>query len=117
MIAAYRPLLRLLRGHRRRLVLITLCAAGATVAAVLVPLLVGAAVNKIQQENKHGLVVITALIVLAGALSAALYSARGMLAGYLSLDVERELRDQLYAKWQDSTCGSSTTDRAPTTSR
>jgi ATP-binding cassette subfamily B protein len=101
MIAAYRPLLRLLRGHRRRLALTILCAAGATAAAVLVPLLVGSAVNKIQQENKQGLVVVTALIVLAGVLSAALYSARGMLAGYLSLDVERELRDQLYAKWQE----------------
>ena len=101
MIAAYRPLLRLLRGHGRRLTLTALCAAGATAAAVLVPLLIGAAVNKIQQEDKSGLVVIAALIVLCGAVLSVLTSARGMLAGYLSLDVERELRDRLYGKWQE----------------
>jgi ATP-binding cassette subfamily B protein len=101
MIAAYRPLFRLLRGHRRRLILTALCAAAATAFAVLVPLLVGAAVNKIQQENKSGLVVIAVLIVLSGALAAGLSSARGMLAGYLSLDVERDLRGRLFAKWQE----------------
>ncbi len=101
MIAAYRPLLRLLRGHGRRLALVTLCAIGATAGAVLVPVLVGAAVDKIQAEDKPGLVLICGLIVLAGLLFAGLSAARGMLAGYMGLDVERDLRARLYAKWQE----------------
>ena len=72
----------------------------AIVGSVLIPLLVGAAVNAIEDGNRSRLVLLVIGMVVAGLVRLALSVPRRVIAGQVSLGVELEIRNRLYRHLQ-----------------
>src|SRR3954447_5237975 len=93
-------LLRFLRPYRKAVTWSFVLAFGAMGATVLIPFLTGEAINGIRTHDKHGLIVWSIAIGVAGLLPFALSAARRLVAGRVSLGVELDLRNRLYSHLQ-----------------
>ncbi len=93
-------LLGFLRPYRRPVAWAFALAFGAMGATVLIPFLTGQAINSISSHSKHDLVVWSLAIVVAGIGRLVLSVLRRLVAGNVSLGVEVDLRNALYAHLQ-----------------
>jgi ATP-binding cassette subfamily B protein len=96
----FRRLLGFLRPYRRQLWISLALAWLAMGMTVLIPWLVGQAVNAIQDENRDELLPLAAAIGVAGLLRLALTFNRRLVAGRVSLGVEYDLRQRFYTHLQ-----------------
>src|SRR5436305_10554142 len=94
-------LLGFLRPYRAGVIGSFVLASGAMGATVLIPYLTGRAINGIRAHSHHTLVVWAIAIGVAGILRLALSVTRRMVAGRVSLGVERDLRNRLYGHLQE----------------
>jgi ABC-type multidrug transport system fused ATPase/permease subunit len=97
-------LLRFLRPYRRAVVISFVLAAVAMVAGVLIPLLVGRTVDEIRHGN-NDLWPLAGAIAGAGLLRLAFSVVRRLVAGRVSLGVEYDLRNRMYAHLQSLEVG------------
>ncbi|MGA7396045.1 MAG: ABC transporter ATP-binding protein [Solirubrobacterales bacterium] len=96
----FRRLLGFLRPHRRELWGSLIFAWGAMGVTVLIPWLIGEAVNAITDSNKAELLDIVLLILGAAVLRLLLTMVRRIVAGKVSLAVEFDLRENIYGHLQ-----------------
>jgi ATP-binding cassette subfamily B protein len=96
----YRRLLGFLRPYRRQLWGSLIFAWAAMGMTVLIPWLVGRAVNAIESGEKPDLLPLALAIVGAGVLRLGLTGVRRVVAGKVSLAVEFDLRERFYAHLQ-----------------
>ncbi len=85
------------RPHSREVGLVILLSVVQVGGSILLPLLIGRAVDQITLGRIDDLYVTAVLIALLGIFLAVLYALQEVVAGRLSLQVEREMRDRLYA--------------------
>src|SRR5437660_2938836 len=93
-------LLGFLRPYRVAVAWSVALACGAIGATVLIPFLTGQAINSISAHSKHDLVLWSVGIGVAGLARLRLSVARRLIAGRVSLGVELDLRNRLYAHLQ-----------------
>lgn len=86
-----------LRPHWGWVAALSLLSAAQVAGTIVLPLLIGRAIQQITLGLTSDLDVTAVLIGLLGIVLAGFYAAQEVLAGNLSLRVERELRDRLYA--------------------
>jgi ABC-type multidrug transport system fused ATPase/permease subunit len=98
-------LLAFLRPYRKGLVWSFLLAALAIGGTVLIPYLTGQAVNDVRAGDKSGLTTLGLAVVGVGVLRLALTVGRRLIAGQVSLGVEFDLRNRLYAHLQSLELG------------
>jgi ATP-binding cassette subfamily B protein len=91
----------MLRGHRKRVVFAALLSAGAIVGQVLIPVLVGDAVNQIDDGNRGGLVRSGLALLGAALLAAVSQGLRQRVAGEVSVAVATEQRNRYFGHLQD----------------
>jgi ABC-type multidrug transport system fused ATPase/permease subunit len=96
----YRRLMGFLRPYRRQLWGSLAFAWAAMGMTVLIPWLIGRAVNAIEQGNRPDLLPLAIAIVVAGVLRLGLTLVRRVVAGKVSLAVEFDLRQRFYAHLQ-----------------
>jgi ATP-binding cassette subfamily B protein len=96
----YRRLLGFLRPYRRQLWGSLAFAWAAMGMTVLIPWLIGQAINAIQARTKPDLLPLALAIVGAGVLRLGLTSVRRVVAGKVSLAVEFDLRERFYGHLQ-----------------
>jgi ATP-binding cassette subfamily B protein len=96
----FRRLLAFLRPYRVGVAWSFVFAAGAIGTTVLIPFLTGRAINSIKGHNHHSLTMLALLIVAAGLGRLVLSVFRRLVAGRVSLGVEMDLRNRLYAQLQ-----------------
>jgi ATP-binding cassette subfamily B protein len=96
----YRRLMGFLRPYRRQLWGSLVFAWAAMGMTVLIPWLIGRAVNAIQDHNQPDLLPLAIAIVVAGILRLGLTMVRRVVAGKVSLAVEFDLRQRFYAHLQ-----------------
>jgi ABC-type multidrug transport system fused ATPase/permease subunit len=99
-MVTFRRLLGFLRPYRRGVAWSFLLAFGAMVATVLIPYLTGRAIDAIRSHDKHTLTMWAIAIAAAGFGRLGLSVARRLIAGRVSLGVELDLRNLLYAQLQ-----------------
>ena len=99
-MATYRRLMGFLRPYRRQLWGSLAFAWAAMGMTVLIPYLIGRGVNAIEHGEKPDLLPIALAIVGAGVLRLGLTMVRRLVAGRVSLAVEFDLRERLYAHLQ-----------------
>jgi ATP-binding cassette subfamily B protein len=91
----------MLRGHREKVVFASLLSAGAIVGQVLIPVLVGDAVNKIDAGDRGGLVRSGLALLGAALLAAVSQGLRQRVAGEVSVAVAYEQRNRYFGHLQD----------------
>ena len=96
----YRRLMGFLRPYRRQLWGSLIFAWAAMGMTVLIPYLIGSAVNAIERGEKPDLLPLALAIVAAGVLRLGLTLVRRVVAGKVSLAVEFDLRQRFYAHLQ-----------------
>jgi ABC-type multidrug transport system fused ATPase/permease subunit len=96
-VVTFRRLLGFLRPYRRGVVLSALLAAAAMGASVLIPYLTGRAIDQVRAGHKHELWMLGLATLAAGVFRLLLTLARRVIAGRVSLGVEYDLRDDMYA--------------------
>ncbi|HET8592865.1 MAG TPA: ABC transporter ATP-binding protein [Solirubrobacterales bacterium] len=96
----FRRLLGFLTPYRRPLIASLLLAWIAMGMTVLIPLLVGGAVNAIESERRDDILPLVVALLGAGALRLALTVGRRLIAGRVSLAVEYDLRQRFYEHLQ-----------------
>ena len=96
----YRRLMGFLRPYRRQLWGSLIFAWAAMGMTVLIPYLIGRAVNAIERGEKPDLLPLALAIVAAGVLRLGLTLVRRVVAGKVSLAVEFDLRQRFYAHLQ-----------------
>jgi ABC-type multidrug transport system fused ATPase/permease subunit len=96
----FRRLLRFLRPYRRQLWGSLVFAWAAMGMTVLIPWLIGRAVNAIEAGEQPELLPLAVAIVVAGVLRLGLTMVRRVVAGKVSLAVEFDLRERFYAHLQ-----------------
>ncbi|HET7379163.1 MAG TPA: ABC transporter ATP-binding protein, partial [Gaiellales bacterium] len=97
----FRRLLGFLSPYRGQVIASALLAAGSQGAALLIPYLTGVVIDAAQAgESRRRIYTYALLIVCAGALQGVLMFFRRWLAGRLSLGVEYDLRNRMYAHMQ-----------------
>jgi ABC-type multidrug transport system fused ATPase/permease subunit len=96
----FRRLLGFLRPYRKGVVWSFLFAAGAMGATVLIPYLTGRAIDGIRTHHRAMLEWWAIAVAVAGSLRLALSVFRRLVAGEVSLGVERDLRNRLYGQLQ-----------------
>ena len=94
-MATFWRLLGFLRPYRAGLAWSFVLAAGAMGSTVLIPFLVGKAINSIPGHHRHALTLWAIAIVAAGLGRLGLSVARRLVAGRLSLGVEVDQRNPL----------------------
>jgi ABC-type multidrug transport system fused ATPase/permease subunit len=99
-VTTFRRLLGFLRPYRRGVVWSFALAFGALAGTVLIPYLTGLAINAIRAHQHHRLVILALAIAGAGLARLVLSVLRRLVAGRVSLGVEVDLRNQLYAQLQ-----------------
>jgi ABC-type multidrug transport system fused ATPase/permease subunit len=99
-VRTFRRLLGFLRPYRRGLTISLLLAWLAMVMTVLIPLLVGAAVNAIESGRRDDILPLALALLGAGLLRLALTVGRRLIAGKVSLAVEYDLRQRFYEHLQ-----------------
>src|SRR5215218_1211665 len=93
-------LLGFLRPYRRPLIVSLLLAWMAMVMTVLIPLLIGGAVNAIEGERRDDILPLVMALLGAGLLRLLLTVGRRLIAGRVSLAVEFDLRQRFYEHLQ-----------------
>ncbi len=93
-------LLGFLRPYRRSVVLSLVLATAAMAMTVAIPALTGRAIDQIDQGDTDALKLLGAAVLLAGILRLALTTVRRLVAGRVSLGVERDLRGGMYEHFQ-----------------
>src|SRR5687768_16351702 len=93
-------LLGILRAYRREVLVSFALAAVAMVMGVLIPFLVGRTVDAVRAGDER-LWPLALAIVAAGVLRLAFSAARRLVAGRVSLGVEYDLRNRMYAHLQE----------------
>src|ERR1700689_1271468 len=89
-----------LRPYRRGAIWSFALAFGALIGTVLIPYLTGVAINAVRAHRRHELILL-ALAIVAAALARLVFSGlRRLVAGQVSLAVEVDLRNALYAQLQ-----------------
>jgi ABC-type multidrug transport system fused ATPase/permease subunit len=96
----FRRLLGFLRPYKRGVAWSFVLAFGAMVTTVLIPYLTGHAVDAISNHDRHRLAVWAIAIGVAGLARLGLSVGRRLIAGRVSLGVELDLRNRLYAHLQ-----------------
>jgi ABC-type multidrug transport system fused ATPase/permease subunit len=96
-VATFLRLLTFLRPYRRGVWLSFLLAALAMGATIAIPALTGAAINAVDAKDGGRLKLLALLIVVAGVLRLGLSVSRRLVAGQVSLGVEYDLRNTVYA--------------------
>ncbi len=96
----FRRLLGFLRPYRRPLIVSLLLAWLAMGMTVLIPLLIGGAVNAIEREQRDDILPLALALLGAGLLRLALTVGRRLIAGRVSLAVEYDLRQRFYEHLQ-----------------
>src|SRR5207248_1944450 len=96
----YRRLMGFMRPYRRPLYGSLVFAWLAMGMTVLIPWLVGQAVNAIENHHKPDLLPLVGVIVAAGILRLGLTLVRRLIAGKVSLAVEFDLRERFYGHLQ-----------------
>jgi ATP-binding cassette subfamily B protein len=99
-MAIFTRLLGFLRPYRVGVTWSFLLAFGAMGMTVLIPYLTGRAIDTVRTHNKHELITWAIAIAGAGVARLALSGARRLVAGRVSLGVERDLRNMLYGHLQ-----------------
>jgi ABC-type multidrug transport system fused ATPase/permease subunit len=99
-MSTFRRLLGFLRPYRRQLVLSLIFASAAIGMTVLIPWLVGEAVDAIRSGERPDLMPLALAIVGAGLLRLGLTVVRRLIAGRVSLSVEYDLRGRFYSHLQ-----------------
>ena len=99
-MATYRRLMGFLRPYRRQLWGSLVFAWAAMGMTVLIPWLIGRAVNAIENGERPDLLPLAIAIVVAGVLRLGLTMVRRVVAGRVSLAVEFDLRQRFYAHLQ-----------------
>jgi ATP-binding cassette subfamily B protein len=95
-----RRLFGFLRPYRRTVIWSLVFACGAMVMTVVIPLLVGSAVNAIESKDHDKLLPLALAITGAGLLRLGLTVVRRLIAGRVSVDVEFDLRELMYGHLQ-----------------
>jgi ATP-binding cassette subfamily B protein len=112
-------LLGFLRPYRRAVIASALLAGAAMALTVLIPYLTGRAIDSVRNGSRHGLahqlgarahdrhalLLLAIAVGLAGLLRLGLTYARRMIAGKVSLGIEYDLRNRLYAHLQSLELG------------
>jgi ATP-binding cassette subfamily B protein len=101
----FNRLLGFLRPYRRGLAWSFLLAALAIGGTVLIPYLTGQVVNEVRAGDKSGLRALALAVVVVGVLRLGLTVGRRLIAGRVSLGVEFDLRNRLYAHLQSLELG------------
>jgi ATP-binding cassette subfamily B protein len=96
----FRRLLSFLRPYRRQLIVSLLLAWLAMGMTVVIPLLIGGAVNAIEEERRGDILPLTLALLGAGLLRLTLTVGRRLIAGKVSLAVEFDLRQRFYEHLQ-----------------
>ena len=96
----FRRLLGFLEPYRKGVFWSFVLAAGAMGATVLIPYLTGRAIDGIRTHDRSTLVWLAISVAIAGVLRLALSVSRRLVAGEVSLGVERDLRNRLYGQLQ-----------------
>jgi ATP-binding cassette, subfamily B, bacterial len=99
-VSTFGRLLGFLRPYRSGVVVSLVLAALAMAATAAIPWLTGQAVDQIQQEDRAGLRVLALAVVGAAAARLVLSVGRRLVAGRVSLGVELDLRNLVYAHLQ-----------------
>jgi ATP-binding cassette subfamily B protein len=99
-MGTFRRLLGFLRPYRSGVILSFVLATLAMVASVAIPWLVGQGIDRVRAHDHTGLRNYAIAIAVAGLLSFALTVARRLIAGRVSLGVEYDLRNTMYAHLQ-----------------
>jgi ABC-type multidrug transport system fused ATPase/permease subunit len=99
-VRTFGRLLGFLRPYRRGVIASATLAGLAMLATVAIPYLSGLAVNAIGAHDRHKLVIYGALVAVAGLIRLGLSASRRLVAGRVSLGVEYDLRDRLFAQLQ-----------------
>jgi ABC-type multidrug transport system fused ATPase/permease subunit len=99
-VRTFRRLLGFLRPYRRALTASLLLAWMAMGLTVLIPLLVGNAVDAIQSDHRDDILPLALALLGAGVLRLLLTVGRRLIAGRVSLDVEYDLRQRFYEHLQ-----------------
>ncbi len=99
-MATFKRLLGFLRPYRSGVVLSFVLAAAAMVASVAIPWLVGRAIDRIRAHDHTGLRNYAIAVAVAGVISFVLTVFRRLIAGRVSLGVEYDLRNGVYAHLQ-----------------
>jgi ABC-type multidrug transport system fused ATPase/permease subunit len=99
-MSTFRRLLGFLRPYRRQLLLSLVLASAAMGMTVLIPWLVGEAVDAIRSGERPDLLPLALVIVGAGFLRLGLTVIRRLIAGRVSLGVEYDLRGRFYSHLQ-----------------
>src|SRR3954469_19348695 len=99
-MATFTRLLGFLRPWRTGVIWSALLAAVAMGVTVLIPWLTGRAIDQIRSGDKADLQMLALAIAGAGVLRLALTVARRLVAGRVSLGVELDLRQRMYAHLQ-----------------
>jgi ATP-binding cassette subfamily B protein len=99
-LATFRRLLGFLSPYRSGVILSFVLAAAAMVASVAIPWLVGRGIDRVRAHDTAGLRGYAIADAVAGLLSLVLTVARRLIAGRVSLAVEYDLRNGVYAHLQ-----------------
>jgi ATP-binding cassette, subfamily B, bacterial len=99
-VSTFIRLLGFLRPYRRGVVLSAILAAAAMAMTVAIPWLSGRAIDQVRQGDKSDLTTLGLAVLAAGVLRLALTVARRLVAGRVSLGVELDLRNRMYAQLQ-----------------
>jgi ABC-type multidrug transport system fused ATPase/permease subunit len=89
-----------LRPYRRGVIASFLLAGGALIGTVLIPYLTGVAINAIRRGSRHELILLGGAILLAGLARLWFSVMRRLVAGRISVAVEVDMREALYAQLQ-----------------
>src|SRR5437763_15858115 len=99
-MVTFRRLLGFLAPYRAAVVWSFALAFGTIGMTVLIPYLTGRAIDAIRLHHRHSLTMWAIAIGCAGVARLALSVSRRLVAGRVSLGVERDLRDRLYGHLQ-----------------
>jgi ATP-binding cassette, subfamily B, bacterial len=99
-MATFRRLLGFLRPYRRGVVASGVLAAAAMAMTAAIPWLTGRAIDQMRAGDRSGLRTLALAVLAAGVLRIALTVARRLIAGRVSLGVEVDLRERMYAHFQ-----------------
>src|ERR687884_2051302 len=99
-MATFGRLLGFLRPYRRGVAISGVLAAAAMAMTAAIPWLAGRAIDQMREGDRSGLRTLALAILCAGVLRLALTVARRLVAGRVSLGVELDLRQRMYAHLQ-----------------
>jgi ATP-binding cassette subfamily B protein len=99
-MSTFRRLLGFLNPYRRGTIASLGLAGGALIGTVLIPYLTGVAINAVRRHDRHELLLLCGAILIAGLARLWFSVMRRLVAGRVSLAVEVDLREALYAQLQ-----------------